>query len=368
MWAQRLTAGGLGGDTAGSSAGRAVRAVVARTDERTPELIRALRAADREDLGTAAAATPGGEVLVAALQDIARKTGSRALYGGPTGESDLAWLWDEVWRSLHGTSRTAVRDAGVATELAARLTTSKRWRTIRVLTGQIVDIRMRWIERQAREATASLAAREHAKATVLALGGEERRIIDEAARRLVASRQLRSTEAVMYLTDTEVTAMLLGASPPPRAELRRRRLVGAQNAIAGPLPPLFIGSPDQAPSAQVPDSAVLHGWAASPGLIEAPARVVSDLADAARLERGEILVAVATDPSWTPVLLVAGGIVLETGGPLSHGAIVARELGIPAVLNVPFATRVVADGERIQVDGFTGVAKRLEDVLVEAPT
>jgi pyruvate,water dikinase len=79
------------------------------------------------------------------------------------------------------------------------------------------------------------------------------------------------------------------------------------------------------------------------------------------MKEGDILVAHATDPSWTPLFLVAGGLVLEEGGPLSHAAIVAREFGLPAVLNVADAARILADGERVEVDGTAGVVRRIEE-------
>ncbi len=69
---------------------------------------------------------------------------------------------------------------------------------------------------------------------------------------------------------------------------------------------------------------------------------------------GEIPVTYATDPGWTPVFSVIGGLVLEVGGQLSHGAIVAREYGLPAVVNVPGATRTIQNGQRIRVDGSAG--------------
>ncbi|HSR14685.1 MAG TPA: PEP-utilizing enzyme, partial [Gemmatimonadales bacterium] len=72
----------------------------------------------------------------------------------------------------------------------------------------------------------------------------------------------------------------------------------------------------------------------------------------------DILVARSTDPSWTPLFMVAGGIVLEEGGPLSHAAIVARELGLPAVLKVAGATTLIRDGEEISVDGTAGIVAR----------
>jgi len=74
----------------------------------------------------------------------------------------------------------------------------------------------------------------------------------------------------------------------------------------------------------------------------------------ARLEPGEVLVAPATDPGWTPLFLRASALVMEMGGMMSHGAVVVREYGIPAVVGVPDATTRIATGERIMVDGSAG--------------
>ncbi|MDQ3965844.1 MAG: PEP-utilizing enzyme, partial [Actinomycetota bacterium] len=92
---------------------------------------------------------------------------------------------------------------------------------------------------------------------------------------------------------------------------------------------------------------------ASAGVVTAKARVVLD-PTGARLEPGEILVAPSTDPGWTPLFLTAGGLVMEMGGAMSHGAVVAREYGIPAVVGVPDATERIATGQQITVDGSAG--------------
>src|SRR3712207_4779470 len=97
----------------------------------------------------------------------------------------------------------------------------------------------------------------------------------------------------------------------------------------------------------------LRGTPASPGTVSAKARVILD-PTGARLEPGEILVAPSTDPGWTPLFLTAGGLVMEMGGAMSHGAVVAREYGIPAVVGVPEATERITTGERITVDGSAG--------------
>ena len=102
------------------------------------------------------------------------------------------------------------------------------------------------------------------------------------------------------------------------------------------------------------DPHVLTGIAASQGNVTGIARVIHTPQDAIQLQQGEILVTRATDPGWTPVFSVISGIVLEVGGQLSHGAIVAREYGLPAVVNVAGATQKIKDGDQITVDGSLG--------------
>lgn len=97
----------------------------------------------------------------------------------------------------------------------------------------------------------------------------------------------------------------------------------------------------------------LSGSPASAGLVTSRARVIMDPVGA-HLEPGEILVAPSTDPGWTPLFLTAGGLVMEMGGPNSHGAVVAREYGIPAVVGVPDATSRISTGQHITVDGAAG--------------
>ena len=101
------------------------------------------------------------------------------------------------------------------------------------------------------------------------------------------------------------------------------------------------------------EQSVLRGVPASPGTVTAKARVILD-PTGAKLEPGEILVAPSTDPGWTPLFLTAGGLVMEMGGMMSHGAVVAREYGIPAVVGVAGATERITTGQQITVDGAAG--------------
>src|SRR4029453_13282850 len=95
----------------------------------------------------------------------------------------------------------------------------------------------------------------------------------------------------------------------------------------------------------------LRGIAGSPGVASGIVRVIRGPQEFEKLQRGEILVAPLTNPVWTPLFAIAGGIVTQVGGILPHGAIVAREYGIPAVMTVQDATNVLQDGQQVTVDG-----------------
>jgi pyruvate,water dikinase len=98
----------------------------------------------------------------------------------------------------------------------------------------------------------------------------------------------------------------------------------------------------------------LSGLAVSPGVVTGRARVIMRYSHDEQVQPGEILVAPFTDPGWTPYFLPAAGIVVDIGGMLSHGSIVAREYGKPAVVNVGPATKIIKTGQTIQVDGDAG--------------
>jgi phosphohistidine swiveling domain-containing protein len=99
----------------------------------------------------------------------------------------------------------------------------------------------------------------------------------------------------------------------------------------------------------------MYGIGCSPGVAEGCARVLRDISETKQLEPGEILVTSHTDPGWTPLFLICKGLVTETGGFLSHGATVAREYGIPAVVSVPGVTEKIRTGDLVVVNGNNGV-------------
>jgi phosphoenolpyruvate synthase/pyruvate phosphate dikinase len=114
------------------------------------------------------------------------------------------------------------------------------------------------------------------------------------------------------------------------------------------------------------DGEVLQGTAASSGLATGPARVITGPGDFERLQAGDVLVCATTTPAWTPLFASAAALVTDTGGILSHAAIVAREYGLPAVVGCDIATTAIRDGARVEVDGDAGrvrVALRHEPAL-----
>jgi pyruvate,water dikinase len=98
----------------------------------------------------------------------------------------------------------------------------------------------------------------------------------------------------------------------------------------------------------------LYGAGACGGSVSGDAAVVLDVAEAGRILSGQILVTRQTDPGWATVFFLVRGLVIERGGMLSHGAIIAREYGIPAVVGAANATRIIRDGDRLRVDGDQG--------------
>jgi pyruvate,water dikinase len=147
---------------------------------------------------------------------------------------------------------------------------------------------------------------------------------------------------------------LLDGTVDPEAMARRR----VAHAAADPRPPVFLRG-DQPVECPPSSGARLRGQGISPGTVRGAVRVAHRLADAAALQRGEILVAPALDPGWTPLLARAGGVVLEMGSLLSHGAVVAREYGVPVVANVDGFARLMT-GDAVLLDGTRGDVWLLE--------
>jgi phosphohistidine swiveling domain-containing protein len=165
---------------------------------------------------------------------------------------------------------------------------------------------------------------------------------------------LASVRSVFFLTIDEVVGALRAARTDLAPLVRARRAELARDQARPDPPATFVGAP---PPVVLPPSGgnVMRGLAASPGVVEGRARVLVREDEMDALQPGEILVVHTTDVGWTPLFLVAAGVVTELGGPLSHAAVVAREFGVPSVVNVVGATRAVRTGDLLRIDGDHGV-------------
>ncbi len=201
--------------------------------------------------------------------------------------------------------------------------------------------------------------RERMRAWVTRMLGLVRAVALDADRRLVRVDPALGAGAVFFCTFDELVLALSTGRVDLGHVVRLRRAEHARDLARRDPPVTFVGQPP--PLTPPPASGtVLRGLAASGGSVEGPARVLGPGgAGADQLVPGEVLVAPTTDVGLAPLFLVAAGVVTELGGPLSHAALVAREYGVPAVVNVPGATAAIRTGDRIRVDGDRGTVERV---------
>jgi rifampicin phosphotransferase len=179
------------------------------------------------------------------------------------------------------------------------------------------------------------------------------------AERLVQANVLHEREDMYYLTFEELQEAVRTQTLDYQIISRRKD----EYAIYAKLtPPRIITSDGEIISGQykrehLPSEAIV-GLPVSSGIVEGRARVISNMEDAV-LEDGDILVTTFTDPSWTPLFVSIAGLVTEVGGLMTHGAVIAREYGLPAVVGVEHATRLIKDGQRIRVHGTEGYVEIL---------
>ncbi len=218
----------------------------------------------------------------------------------------------------------------------------------------------RYLIARSREA---MRLREAAKSVLVRLIGAMRPWCLELGRRLVARKLIAQVDDVFFLTGNDLVALAIqdwdGTGLGPLiAHRRARRAV----LLAETVPEVVFGD-EPAPRAPLPEVAgkALVGVGVSAGRAAGQARLIAHPDEGGRLAVGEVLVAPSTDPAWTPLFLRACALVTEVGGYLSHGAIVAREYGIPAVVNIPGIRAVLHDGETVTVDGDAGKVYRQEE-------
>ncbi|MGZ4769971.1 MAG: PEP-utilizing enzyme, partial [Ilumatobacteraceae bacterium] len=183
----------------------------------------------------------------------------------------------------------------------------------------------------------------------------------EEARRLVQAHVLREEEDIFYLTLPELRDVVNMNQADHQLIRRRKDAFKSYQALT---PPRVLTSDGEVVSGVYRRddllAGALIGLPVSAGTVEGRARVILDMAEA-DLEAGDILVTAYTDPSWSPLFVAINGLVTEVGGLMTHGAVIAREYGLPAVVGVEHATRLIRDGQRIRVNGTDGYVEILPE-------
>jgi phosphohistidine swiveling domain-containing protein len=221
--------------------------------------------------------------------------------------------------------------------------------------------RVRWAARRMR-AVAGL--RESRKFWIVRFMGLVRAALLDSGADLARAGVLGRSDDLFFLTLRELRALAAGAARDWRTLVGERRAVYEREERRIQVPRLRLSDGQAfyegvtAPTKE--GEGVLAGSPVSPGIVEGRVRVVLD-PHAARLQPGEIMVCPGTDPAWTPLFLPAGGRVMEVGGLVTHGSVVAREYGIPAVVGVTRACERLRTGQRVRVDGASGWVTLLEE-------
>ena len=355
---------------------RGASPVSAGVSEELERLIAAVRADPRaQDLLTSdgdAAATldelrsldgEAGAAMAAYLELV----GNRLLDGFDISEPSALELPDQLLRAIRTAVETGVGDSGVEARIAD-------------VRSKVADEHRESFDELLGEARLLYRLRdERGVYSDIWASGIMRRAVLAAGRRLAASGRIHAPEHLLDAGFDEMRALLEGSDGPSADELAARADYRKAHTAKGA--PATLGSPPPPPpdpstmpptvgrlmratglalgalfgsSEEQHDGDLLRGLAASPGVYEGSARLVSGPADFNRIVQGEVLVTVSTTEAFNILLPLLGGIVTDSGGLLSHSAIVAREYGIPGVVGTREATERIPDGARVRVDGDAG--------------
>lgn len=238
---------------------------------------------------------------------------------------------------------------------------------------------LNWVMRNARD---RVRDRENLRFERTRLFGRVRRIFLEIGKRFTSDRVLEAPRDVFYLEVEEILGYITGASTCTNLRalaLLRKEEFDAYRKIEAPDDRFEThgvvyadstfrserGAIHPEPGAAA-DTRTLKGLGCCPGIVRAKVRLILD-PHGAEIEPGSILAAVRTDPGWVMLFPAAAGLLVEHGSLLSHSAIVAREMGIPAIVSIPGLTRIIADGDIVEMDGSTGVVRRISERVAPEP-
>ena len=329
-----------------------------------PEVSRALRDGRVEDL----AAVPGGAEFLAGLGAFLDEYGWRVddwtLVHVPTWAENPSTPLRLIGSFLGRDARSP--DASMGRSVAVREAAERKVRSR--LSGETLAQLMGMLE----VAKPHVAISEGRARWQLTIVGSLRVPIIALGRKLEAAGALDDPNDAFFLSTAELSEAAAAPSAVTKVIVQQRKEELESRKLL--TPPPFLGTPpateDMPPELQShlrrffglgvepsADAEVITGNAASSGVVRGRARVIRELADADRLEPGDILVCGMTAPPWTPLFAIAAGVVTDTGGVLSHSAICAREYSIPCVVGTMVGTSLIRDGSFITVDGERGLVQ-----------
>lgn len=180
-----------------------------------------------------------------------------------------------------------------------------------------------------------------------------RRAYRKIAELMVEKNILPDKDLIYFLTKEEIGELIGGKSALIKKAMKRRRLYPIQCSLK--FEEVYLGKPVPIKEETAVEGSSFKGLLASPGVVTGKARIIRSVDDANHLQEGEIMVASCTDVGWTPYYCLASGLITEIGSCLSHGVVVAREYGLPTIVNVRGIMNAVKDGDMITMDGSTGL-------------
>ncbi len=325
---------------------------------------------------TALEASPEGRSFLTELRSFLATYGRRSSlwdWGYPGWEDDPT----PVINNLKHYLTQPDRDLRAELTLAAAEREAAIAQARRELVGYPQPVR-EWFERLLEAAQTALVLTENHTYYIDFNGfGWMHRLIREFGRRFAAAGRLNAPDDVFYLSLAELREMIADPALDRCDRTAARRAEMAYWAAypepselgTRPAKPVYLYSPDARrmmryiggwlaeETTPLAEEGVLRGQAGSPGKARGPARVIRSLVEAHRLQPGDILVTATTAPPWTPLFLTVAAVVTDAGGLLSHGAVVAREYRIPAVVGTRDATTRIRDGQMLEVDGDRGIVR-----------
>lgn len=262
------------------------------------------------------------------------------------------------WREDPGYLLEVVKDTMETADLAKirarqRETAERAWREV---SEKVPGRKQSAIKRMVEGALKGMAVREMAKSMLVKIGESNRIVFQEIALRLAARNVLIESADIYHCSWSEIISILRGDWNGQGLDILVAERKERRHELEALSPPGCIVDevPQYAEMLIQSSGEVLTGLGVAAGKASGTARLIGHPHQGEKLKSGDVLVAPTTDPGWTPLFLRASAIIVETGGAGSHGAIVAREYGIPAVVNISWAMKLIKDGQKVIVDGDEG--------------